>query len=274
MLCGLNLLSFIVYYSTCCVVFLCIQQYTLFLILLISIHIIRSVYALNGGVKRAHLVSPSRGAILKELYTRDGSGMLISRDIYEGIRPAQPADLRSIEDLIAPLVADDILVARSRGQLEKDMPDTFVLSRDGKSNLSIESKYLLLTPIPLSDFTISFYFISLTIGTTLAIGMLKKYDYYAEICCLAVDPRYRKVGRGETMLAYLERRALMMGLSTVFVLSTHTMQWFEERGFILSDPKLLPPSRFYNAARASKVYIKQLGSQRDVDAEELLWNVQ
>jgi hypothetical protein len=25
--------------------------------------------------------------------------------------------------------------------------------------------------------------------------------------------------------------------------------------------------------RGSKVYIKQLGSQRDVDAEELLWNV-
>lgn len=45
------------------------------------------------------------------------------------------------------------------------------------------------------------------------------------------------------------------------------------RGFVLSDPSLLPPTRQYNAARGSKVYIKQLGSQRDVDAEELMWNI-
>lgn len=44
-------------------------------------------------------------------------------------------------------------------------------------------------------------------------------------------------------------------------------------GFVLSDPSLLPSTREYNKMRGSKVYIKQLGSQRDVDAEELLWNV-
>jgi N-acetylglutamate synthase-like GNAT family acetyltransferase len=51
------------------------------------------------------------------------------------------------------------------------------------------------------------------------------------------------------------------------------MQWFEERGFVPSDPDQLPPSRSYNKTRGSKVYIKALGTQRDVDAEELLWNV-
>lgn len=104
-------------------------------------------------------------------------------------------------------------------------------------------------------------------------GMLKIYDDQAEICCLAVDPKYRRQGKGETILAYFERRLLLMKIKSVFVLSTHTMQWFEERGFVSSDPSLLPPSRSYNVARASKVYIKHLGSDRDVDAEELLWNV-
>lgn len=75
------------------------------------------------------------------------------------------------------------------------------------------------------------------------------------------------------MLAYLERRALLMGITKVFVLSTHTMQWFEERGFALSEPSLLPASREYNVARGSKVYIKHLRSQREIDAEEFLWNV-
>jgi hypothetical protein len=37
----------------------------------------------------------------------------------------------------------------------------------------------------------------------------------------------------------------------------------------------LPESRKleYNSSRNSKVYMKHLGGERDVDAEELLWNV-
>lgn len=121
----------------------------------------KSIYALNHGVKRAHLIQPSGGSLLKELYTQDGSGMLISCDVYEGIRVAQPSDLRDIEQIIQPLCKQDILVPRSRGQLEKDLANTFVLNRD---------------------------------GITLALGMLKVFDDYCEICCLAVDPRYRRKG--------------------------------------------------------------------------------
>ena len=199
------------------------------------------MYALNGGVKRAHLILPSQGTLLKELYTRDGEGMLISRDVYEGIRQAQASDVRAVQDLISPLVQEGILVHRSRDQLEKDMPNCYVLMRDGEM---------------------------------LACAMLKRYgDSHGEVSCLAVHPGYRREGRGETILAYLERRALVMGIKQLFVLSTRTMLWFEERGFVPSDPSLLPPTRAYNSSRGSKVYIKMLGSQRDVDAEELLWNI-
>ena len=47
---------------------------------------------------------------------------------------------------------------------------------------------------------------------------------------VAVHPSYQREGRGETLLSYLERRALHMGITQLFVLSTRTMQWFEERG--------------------------------------------
>jgi hypothetical protein len=33
---------------------------------------------------------------------RDGAGILVSRDVYEGIRQAQPSDVRSVEDIIRP----------------------------------------------------------------------------------------------------------------------------------------------------------------------------
>jgi amino-acid N-acetyltransferase len=201
----------------------------------------RCVHALLGGVKRAHLISPVSGGLLKELFTRDGAGILVSRDVYEGIRQAQAKDVRAVQEIITPLEEEGILVPRSRDQLEKDMQDCFLVTRE---------------------------------DTVLACGMLKRYsETHAEVCCLAVHPRYRKEGRGETLLAYLERRALLMGITDLFVLSTRTMQWFEERGFVLSDPELLPSTRNYNKSRGSKVYTKKLGSQRDVDAEELLWNV-
>jgi amino-acid N-acetyltransferase len=142
---------------------------------------------------------------------------------------------------ICLIIVGPFSVPRSREQLEAEMANTYLLTRD---------------------------------SATLACGMLKIYgDKHAEIACLAVNPSYRRSGRGETLLNYLERRALVLGIEHVFVLSTRTMQWFEERGFSECDPSLLPPDRKYNKARGSKVYMKQLVSQRALDAEELLWNV-
>ena len=58
------------------------------------------VASLERGVKRAHIISPINGALLQELYTRDGGGTLISRDIYEGIRVADVQDVQGIFELI------------------------------------------------------------------------------------------------------------------------------------------------------------------------------
>ena len=80
-----------------------------------------SVAALERGVTRAHLVPPSSGALIRELYTRDGAGTLVSRDLYEGIRPAGPNDLDAMVDLIEPLELDGTLVTRARGLLRQDI---------------------------------------------------------------------------------------------------------------------------------------------------------
>lgn len=201
----------------------------------------RSIHALGRGVRRAHLVPTSKGALLKEMFTREGAGVLISQDVYEGIRQATVDDVIGVEEIIRPLEREGVLIPRSRDQLEKDMDDCFVLTRD---------------------------------SSVIACGMLKKYsETHGEICCLAVHPSSRRAGRGETLLAYLERRAILLGLTHLFILSTRSMVWFEERGFVCSDPTDLPPSRHYDTTRGSKVYIKRLGSQRDVDQEEFLWDL-
>ena len=109
----------------------------------------------------------------------------------------------------------------------------------------------------------------------MACGQLKLFeDGFAEIGCLVVNQGYRSRGRGDAMLGYLERLALHNGCSSIFVLSTQTMEWFVERGFEPVAVDRLPPSRqaTYNHKRASKIYMKKIESSRDLDASELWWN--
>jgi amino-acid N-acetyltransferase len=109
----------------------------------------------------------------------------------------------------------------------------------------------------------------------IACGQLKKFENgFAEIGCLVVNKDFRSRGRGDAMLGYLERLCLLNNCTNIFVLSTQTMEWFVERGFDEADVTQLPPSRqaTYNHKRASKIYIKKIESDRDLDASELWWN--
>jgi amino-acid N-acetyltransferase len=201
-----------------------------------------SMHALEQGVKRAHIISPKFGALLQELYTRDGSGTMISRDLYDGIRQARVEDVSCIHDLISPLIEMGTLVDRPKAVLEKSIVQYHVFTRD---------------------------------DLVVACGQLKMFENgFAEIACLVVNPEYRSAGRGDAMLGYLERMCVQKGASVVFVLSTQTMEWFLERGFDEARVEMLPPTRqaMYNHNRASKIYMKKIDSIRDLDASELWWN--
>ena len=139
--------------------------------------------ALQSGVKRAHLISPVDGALLQELYTRDGSGTMISRDLYDGIRKAQVEDINGIIDLITPLVKEGNLVERPRDNIEKEIHSYYVYTRD---------------------------------DLIIATGQLRRFDdEFAEIGCLVVHPDYQRGGKGDAMLGYLERLCLQDGAKKV-----------------------------------------------------------
>ena len=182
------------------------------------------------GVKRAHLINRHvDGALLLELFSRDGIGTLISRDAFENIRPATLEDIGGIMELIKPLEAEGILVKRSREKLEMAIGDYIVIERDG-----------------------------LIIGCT-ALHPIADSDA-GEIACLAIHSDYRGAARGDTLLNYLQTQARQLGLQHVYVRSTQTMHWFVERGFTpcaLSDlPAGLQQS--YNPQRNSKILFKAL----------------
>jgi len=215
-----------------------------------------AIAALEAGVKRAHLIAPNDGALLQELYTRDGSGTLISRDLYEGIRPGNFNDVAGIFDLIEPLVKAGTLVPRPKTVLEKDADSYFVYTRD---NLIVACAQLKLFEEG---------------GGEEGDGDDGGGGGFAEIGCMVVSKEYRSQGRGDAMLGYLERLSLLCGCQTVFVLSTQTMEWFVERGFTEVNVDSLPPARraTYNYERRSKIYMKKIQDERDLDTAELWWN--
>jgi amino-acid N-acetyltransferase len=84
----------------------------------------------------------------------------------------------------------------------------------------------------------------------------------AELACVATHPDYRKEGRAQILLDYLEERAQKLGIERMFVLTTHAAHWFQERGFEPADVGALPQERqqLYNYQRNSRVFVKPLVS--------------
>ena len=185
--------------------------------------------ACRQGVHRTHIISYAKdGALLEELFTRDGSGTLISHDPYEEIRRADIDDVVGLAELLAPLEAQGILVARSRERLEHDIDNYSVIERD---------------------------------GMILGCAALYPLDAdSAEVACVAVHPDYRNGSRGADLLAFLEQQARSHSLHKLFVLTTRTAHWFVEQGFVEVDASTLPADRQqkYHNGRNSKVFQKTL----------------
>lgn len=197
----------------------------------IGSHVRRAVQACRAGVARVHLIRRvEEGGLLRELFTRDGTGVLVTRETYEGLRRARSEDVGGVLELITPLEASGALVRRSREQLETEIDRFWVIERDG-----LVIACAALYPHP-------------------DAGM-------GELACLAVHEGYRGGRRGELLLGALEREARRQGLTHIFVLTTQTAHWFLERGFRRADRSALPSSRreLYNLRRNSLVFMKPLG---------------
>jgi amino-acid N-acetyltransferase len=94
------------------------------------------------------------------------------------------------------------------------------------------------------------------------IGCAALYPYpesqSAELAALVVHPAYQRGGRAGRLLGFLELRARSMGLKSLFLLSTQTMAFFKEKGFVAENISALPTERqaLYNFKRNSKIYRK------------------
>jgi len=193
-------------------------------------HLKGALHACRSGVKRSHLIDRRQdGALLKELFTRDGIGTLITAEPYEETRTARIDDVGGLLELLEPLEEKGVLVRRSRELLETEINQFTLMERD---------------------------------GMVIACAALYPYpqESMAELACVVVHPDYRGDDRGDRLLAHMERSAKALGIGQLFILTTQTAHWFRERGFVQGDLKDLPMRKreLYNYRRNSKVFIKTL----------------
>jgi amino-acid N-acetyltransferase len=189
-----------------------------------------SMQACQSGISRVHFVDRHQeGALLLELFTRDGVGTLISSTPFEELRPAVVNDLGGLLELIKPLEQQGILAKRSREKIEMELADYFVIDRDG----------LIIGCIALHP---------------------NRLHNFATVACLAVHPDYRRSARANRLLEYACRKAKILNVQKIYVLSTQTTHWFVERGFALLDPSHLPEplKALYNPQRNSKILCKSI----------------
>ncbi|WP_296802571.1 amino-acid N-acetyltransferase [Thiolapillus sp.] len=192
--------------------------------------LVNAACACRHGVSRTHILPRKQdGVLLTELFTRDGSGTLITAEQWETLRQASIDDATGILELIRPLEEAGVLVRRSREYIETEIGQFIVIERDGA-----------------------------------IIGCAALYPFteekMAELACLVIHPDYQKGGRGDQLLGHMQQQALALGLKQLFVLTTRTAHWFRERGFVPAAVSELPGKRkdLYNWQRNSKVFIKHL----------------
>ncbi len=185
--------------------------------------------AYTNKVHRSHLISfKENGALIRELFTRQGNGSLISSDSFDNLRAASIDDVAGILKLIKPLEENGSLVERSRELLETEI-DNFKIVELEESVIACAALY----PIG-SDF--------------------------AEIACIAIDNSFQKNGYGGRLLNSLEAQARIDGIKAIFVLTTVASHWFLGKGFQEAQLSDLPERRqqLYNFQRKSKVLLKRL----------------
>jgi amino-acid N-acetyltransferase len=137
-------------------------------------------------------------------------------------------DISDVLRLMRPLVDRGILLPRTESQLEGTLADFIVFEVDDSVH---------------------------------ACAALHEFPgKVAEIAGIAVDEHFLHLGVGPKLVDYLCDRAQRRGLSSVFVLTTQTADWFLKLGFIESDPAALPEKKWksYDLQRKSRIFVKSL----------------
>lgn len=185
--------------------------------------------ACHHGVIRSHVIHAAvPGGLLVELFSRDGLGVMISGDVFEGIRVATAEDGDAIRRMYRGLQLDGE-APLPRGRLTEDAFDTgcvFIIERENQVLGCAVVSFLGQSPDDVSC---------------------------VELTAFSVHPLYRGAGRTDSLLDYVEqsvrvaggRRLLCItGSHLAFSTDFFLLQSFQNLGPATGCASLLPDSRW------------------------------
>ena len=174
----------------------------------------QAIKATRDGIARVHLIGIDQvNALLSELFSNEGIGLMVFADDYHRVRPAEAGDADEIYSLIRRAVEDEQLLERSKSEILSQVEDYQVLTVDGN--------IVGCVAIHFSD-----------------------QSNTAELACLFVKRGHNGVGYGGILVDAALNRAAQLGADRVIALSTQAAHYLVKKGFRKSDdPGLLPESR-------------------------------
>ena len=157
-------------------------------------------WALARGVVRAHILSAiKKDILLAEIFSHQGSGIMIFANRYEFIRPVKENEIADILRFTRPLSQAGVLRTRSKREMLARIKDYVVSEID---------------------------------GTIQGCAALKQHtQQYYEIGTLAVHPAYRRFGIGKRLVRHCLRWAQRLGASYVIAITHQASLWFVQLGF-------------------------------------------
>jgi amino-acid N-acetyltransferase len=191
-----------------------------------------AVRATRGGVPRVHIIDGRvEEGLLAEVFSNEGIGTLVHANEYQAIRRALKKDARGIFRLIQAGVANDELLPRTAGEIERQIGSYFVFDVDGD------------------------------LAACVALHQYSR-EKMAELACLCVVDQYENQGIGSRLMNYVETQARGAGVETLFCLSTQAVNYFTKKGgFQAGSAADLPAGRrqvYESNGRRSQVLVKKL----------------
>ena len=155
------------------------------------------------------------GALLAELLTPKGAGVMITNSSYKRIRPARLNDLQSIMKILSSPVQHSAIVSRTPEYIECQIDNYMVYCVDED-----------------------------------VVGCCEIIKYAdgsaAEIASLAVDKSYRNQGIGSELVREAVKDKRSGDFRLVFALSTAVSHVFTQCGFVQISPEELPEEKRKN----------------------------
>lgn len=187
-----------------------------------------AVEACRSGVDRVHLLDGSEpGVVLKELFSNEGVGTMVYGGVYRQIRMLKEEDISELLGLIGRSVRRTQLVPRTYEQVLESLSDYAVIEVD---------------------------------GNVLGCVALYAYEDVGEIACLYVKQTHEGTGYGKDLVEFMEKRALKLGLTSVFALTNSASTFFEQKlGYHQVAIDTLPKVRrdsLASSGRSSQAYLK------------------